>query len=152
MPRPPPKSPLFPSAPLSCFGGRAKGFFVSPPTAIRFFCPRRRIKLHKGEKVITDGKMTARGRCGNRIEELPQQATSSSEPPVAKFEQPLPGEGTATQSPAVPFQSALLNHPEEGGMSPLSLYSPFTGGDWVPIDPPQLPSGGVCGGSIGTQS
>jgi hypothetical protein len=110
---------------------------------------RHRVKLHKGEKLITDGKITARTRCGNRVEAVPQQATSSSEPPAAKFEQPVGGgDGTAMQGPPVPFQSALLNRPAMvpgvGPQVPLSLYSPFSQEGWVPIAPPPLPVAGVC--------
>jgi hypothetical protein len=108
---------------------------------------RRRIKLKKGETVITDGKITARTRCANRVEEVPQQATSSSEPPVVRFEEQMsPAMGTATQIPPVPFQSALLNPPAAPGVGPappLSLYTPFGNGNWIPISPLPLP--GVCG-------
>ncbi|MFZ0310718.1 MAG: PEP-CTERM sorting domain-containing protein [Candidatus Sulfotelmatobacter sp.] len=109
---------------------------------------RRRLTLHKGEKLITDGRMTARSRCANRVEESPQQEASPAEPPVQKFDEPVRyGDGTAQQSPPVPFQSALLNPPGQPGLGPagpLSLYNPFVGGAWIPISPPPLPAG-LCG-------
>jgi len=127
----------------------ARTAYVSYRIGSRVYWTRRRVTLHKGEKVITDGRMTARARCANRIEEVPQQATSSSEPPVAKFEDPFrAGDGTAAHSPPVPFQSALLNRPGMPGFEPnppLSLYSPLSGGGWAPFAPPPLPGGGVCG-------
>jgi hypothetical protein len=114
----------------------------------KVYWTRHRVALHKGEKLITDGKMTARTRCGNRVEAVPQQATSSSEPPAAKFEQPIGGgDGTAAQSPPVPFQSALMSRPGAPGIGPqppLSLFSPFSGESWVPLAPPPLPVAGVC--------
>jgi PEP-CTERM motif len=114
----------------------------------KVYWTRHRVALHKGEKLITDGKMTARTRCGNRVEAVPQQATSSSEPPAAKFEQPIGGgDGTAAQSPPVPFQSALMSRPGTPGIGPqppLSLFSPFSGESWVPLAPPPLPVAGVC--------
>ena len=126
----------------------ARTAYVSYRIGGRVYWTRRRVALHKGEKVITDGRMTARARCANRIEEVPQQATSSSEPPVAKFEDPFrAGEGTAFQRPPVPFQSALLNRPGMPGFEPnppLSLYSPMSGGWLTPFAPPPLPSGGLC--------
>ena len=107
------------------------------------------IKLKKGEKVITDGKITARTRCGNRVEEIPQQATSSSEPPAAKFEEPVhDAQLSAMKTPPVPFQSALLNRPMPN-VDPLpasSLYNPFVGGNWTPISAPPIPAG-LCGGT-----
>lgn len=105
------------------------------------------VKLKKGEKLITDGTMTARTRCGNRVEEVPQQATSASEPPAEKFEEPVhESQSTAMIAPPVPFQSALLNRPRPN-IDPLpasSLYNPFYGGNWTPISAPPIPSG-LCG-------
>lgn len=126
----------------------ARTAYVSYRIGNRVYWTRRRITLHKGEKVITDGKITARARCANRVEELPQQATSSSEPPAAKFEAPVrPADGTAIQNPPSPFISALLNRPGVPGFEPtipLSLYSPLSGGNWFPLAPPPLPAGALC--------
>lgn len=127
----------------------AKTVYVSYRIGNHVYWTRHRISLHKGEKLITDGKMTARTRCANRVEELPKQAAAPSEPPVEKFEEPVrAGEGTAMQSPPVPFESALLNRPlmpdVEPGAPISSLYNPFVGGNYPPIAPPPLPSGGTC--------
>jgi hypothetical protein len=123
----------------------ARTVYVSYRIGNHIYWTRRRVSLHKGEKLITDGRMTARGRCGNRVEEVPQQAVSPVEPPVQKFDEPVQaGNGTATQSPPVVFNSALLNRPGLPGLGPvgpLSLYDPFVGGNWVPISPPPLPAG-----------
>jgi len=125
----------------------ARTAYISYRIGNKVYWTRRRITLKKGETVITDGKMTARTRCANRVEEVPQQATSSSEPPATKFEEPVhPATGTANQAPPVPFQSALLNRPGVPGLGPappLGLYDPFGSGTWVPLSPPPLP--GVCG-------
>jgi hypothetical protein len=126
----------------------ARTVYVSYRIGSRIYWTRRRVTLHKGEKLITDGKMTARSRCANRVEETPQQEASPVEPPVQKFDEPVrTSNGTATQSPPVLFQSTLLNRPELPGLGPagpLSLYDPFVGGNWTPISPPPLPSG-LCG-------
>jgi hypothetical protein len=122
----------------------ARTAYVSYRIGNRLYFTRHRIMLRKGETVITDGKITARSRCGNRVEEAPQQATSSEEPPAIKFDQPfLPAAGTALSNPSVPFQSALLNRPALGPALPLGLYDPLGNANWVPIMPPPLP--GVCG-------
>jgi hypothetical protein len=126
----------------------ARTAYLSYRIGNHVYWTRRRIKLRKGEKVITDGKITGRARCANRIEEVPRQATSSSEPPAAKFDEPMhPAEGTAAQIPPVPFQSALLNRPGVPGVEatgPLTLYRPLSGGGWAPFAPPPFPGGGVC--------
>ena len=123
----------------------ARTAYVSYRIGNQVYWTRHRVTLKKGETVLTDGKITARSRCGNRVEEVPQQANSSLEPPAAKFDEPMmPALGTALLNPPLPFQSAVLNSaPALGPALPLNLYDPFSNGTWVPIVPPQLPS--VCG-------
>jgi PEP-CTERM motif len=126
----------------------AQTVYVSYRIGNHVYWTRHRITLHKGEKLITDGKMTARARCANRVEEVPQQLNSLSEPPAAKFEEPVgSNEGSSMAVPPVEFESALLNRPGVGGSQPLppplSMYSPFYGGGVVPISPPPLPTS-VC--------
>lgn len=125
----------------------AQTVYVSYRIGNKVYWTRHRVTLKKGETVLTDGKMTARAKCGNRVEEMPQQATSESEPPAQKFEEPIqPAKGTAVNTPPVPFQSALMNRPGVPGLGPappLSVYDPFPPGYWVPISPPPLP--GLCG-------
>jgi PEP-CTERM motif len=127
----------------------AKTVYLSYRIGNHVYWTRRRVTLRKGEKLITDGKMTGRTRCANRVEEVSQPVTSAAEPPAAKFDEPMRvGEGTAIQGPPVEFQSALLNRPgvpEIGPGPPSSLYSPFYGGNYVPLAPPPLGAGGVCG-------
>ena len=124
----------------------ARTAYVSYRIGNNIYWMRHRITLHKGETLITDGRMTARTRCANRVEEMPQQEASPVEPPVAKFDEPImPAIGTAQQTPPVPFQSALLNRPAIGDAAgPLSLYDPFVGGGWISIAPPPIPEG-LCG-------
>jgi len=126
----------------------ARTVYLSYRIGDRVYWTRHRIGLHKGETVITDGRMTARGRCANRVEDVPQQAGSPVEPPASAFDKPMPaGDGTAIHSPAVPFQSALLDRPQVPGLGPvgpLTMYNPFVGGSWVPISPPPIPAG-LCG-------
>jgi hypothetical protein len=117
----------------------AQTVYLSYRIGNHIYWTRHRLTLHKGEKLLTDGKITARVRCANRVEELPQQASSRNEPPMVKFDQPI-GMGTAMQVPPVPFQSALLERPA-GQPGPLSAYDPLGGEGWVPLAPPSLPSG-----------
>jgi PEP-CTERM motif len=124
----------------------ARTAYLSYRIGNHIYWTRRRITLHKGEKVITDGRMTARTRCANRVEGTPQQeAASPVEPPAHEFDEPIrPGEGIAMQSPGVPFESALVTRPQMPGVEsvrPLSLYDPFVGGSFVPLSPPPLPRG-----------
>ena len=121
----------------------AQTVYLSYRIGNHIYWTRRRVTLHKGETLITDGRMTARTRCANRVEQAPQeQAASPVEPPVQKFDEPLrAGEGTAIQAPPVAFESALLNRPETGlgAAGPMGLYDPFVGGGWVAFSSPPLP-------------
>jgi hypothetical protein len=128
----------------------AQTVYVSYRIGNHIYWTRKRLTLHKGEKLITDGRMTARARCANRVEEVPQQAAAPTEPPAEAFDQPVRGgSGTAVPGPPVPFQSALLNRPSPPGLGPagpLSLYDPIGGGGWVSTNPPPLPvNSGLCG-------
>ena len=137
----------------------AQTAYVSYRIGNHIYWTRHRLALHKGEKLITDGKKTIRARCGNRVETLPQQATSSVEPSPEKFDQPVrSGAGTATNTLPVPYRSALMNRPPVMGTEPsmpLSLYDPMEGGYLIPLSAPPIPAP-VCspakgkGGSSGS--
>jgi hypothetical protein len=120
-----------------------RSVYVSYRLGNRVYWTRRRVKLHKGETLLTDGKMTARTRCANRVEEKPQQESSRMEPPAAQFDAPImPAIGTALETPAVPFQTSL-ERAAIGPAPPLGMYDPIGGGNWTPFAPPPLPN--VCG-------
>jgi hypothetical protein len=122
----------------------AQTVYLSYRIGNQIYWTSHRVTLHKGEKLLTDGKITARIRCANRVERMPQQAIAPVEPPVVQFDQPV-GVGTAIQNPPVPFQSAFLERPAGFGQTgPLSSFDPIGGGSWVPISPPPLPTG-LCG-------
>jgi hypothetical protein len=126
----------------------ARSVYLSYRIGNRVYWTRRQVTLKKGEPLLTDGKMTARVRCANRVEEKPQQESSNEEPPVAKFDEPvMPAIGTATENPPFPLQAALERPGEVGPALPLRMYDPISGGSLTPISPPPLPS--VCG--VGTQ-
>jgi hypothetical protein len=134
----------------------ARSVYLSYRIGNHIYWTHRRVTLHKGEKLISDGRMTARTRCANRVEESPQQqAVSPAEPPVERFDEPVrPGEGIAMQSPGVPFESAFLNRPQMPGtetVGPLSLYDPFVGGNFLSLSAPPLPSG-LCAPAGKTKS
>ena len=65
--------------------------YVSYRIAGHVYWTTKRVLLRKGEKVITDGKMTLRTRCANQVSETPRKDVSPKEPSIAKMEQS--GEG-----------------------------------------------------------
>lgn len=127
----------------------ARTVYVSYRIGNNIYWSRRRIALKKGETLITDGRIAARTRCGNRVDETPhREAAGPVEPPAHMFDEPIrAGEGTAMNSPPVSFNSALANRAETPGAEPpgpLSQYDPFVGGNFVPLSPPPLPLA-LCG-------
>lgn len=48
----------------------------------------KQLMLRVGEKLLTDGHITARARCGNQVSVLPQSNTLPDEPTVAELERP----------------------------------------------------------------
>src|SRR5262249_30393301 len=54
----------------------------------KVYWTRKQASLQKGEKILTDGKITARARCGNQVSVLPQAQTSTEEPTMAELDRP----------------------------------------------------------------
>ena len=66
-----------------------KTAYVSYRIRNRIFWTARKVRLRRGEKVITDGVNYARARCGNRISQVPQGGSSPQEPPPEELEKPF---------------------------------------------------------------
>lgn len=108
----------------------------------KVFWTAKKVALRKGEKVITDGKMTARTRCANRVSESAQKGVSPEEPPASQFEEPmLPGGGTATQMPFPENPQSLISQPfgSPAPAPPGVPFGPGLGGGFPPIYPPPPP-------------
>jgi PEP-CTERM motif len=98
--------------------------------------------LHPGEKLLTDGRITARTRCGNQVSVLPQANTLPNEPTLAELERPdAVASGTAQLFPSN-SNSLLLDPLTTLGPGPGGLYAgaPQPGG-FMPMP--------IAGGGIG---
>ncbi len=133
--------------------------YVSYRIAGRVYWTTKRVLLHRGEKVITDGKMTLRTRCGNQVSETPRQEVSPHEPSIAKMERPIqldPGDAMLIPFPNN-FESALTR-PDLPVFNPgRPAYSLITNnGGLLSLYPPPLPSCGPTktkkGGSAGVST
>jgi hypothetical protein len=124
----------------------------------KVFWTKKRVALRKGEKLITDGKITARTRCGNRVSSTPQNAASAQEPAAESFERPFGDGGSAIDVP-IPgdFHSALSSRAQvlgfgTGALGPAmasALYGPYFGGGAPGFSPPPLPLPvGSCGPAL----
>jgi len=97
---------------------RARLVYLSYRIGDKIYWTTKQVSLHRGEKLITDGTITARTRCGNRISALPQKSASKEEPRAEQFDQPI---GSSTKM-AFPdnFRSALDGRPMLAGLGPAS--------------------------------
>jgi hypothetical protein len=111
--------------------------YVSYRIGGKIFWTSKKVRLHRGEKLLTDGHITARARCGNQVSQMPHPATSPMEPSAAEMEKQLP-----PQVPVPTILDAGLRRPNFPGFGPPS--SPTTGtGGWLPPIIPLIPYGGT---------
>jgi len=93
-----------------------------------------------GEKVITDGKVIARTRCGNRLASKPEGLTAPDEPSEAQLNQPVAVKGDPVRPPTLMAQKSTL-------LPPLVAQGPPVGPVGIPIGIGP-PVGGGGGGSV----
>jgi hypothetical protein len=67
-----------------------KAAYVSYRINDKVYWTKKKVRLAKGEKLVTDGAIYARARCGNRISEVSQAPTSAEEPAHAFLDTPIP--------------------------------------------------------------
>jgi len=108
--------------------------YVSYRMGGEIFWTNRRLSLHRGETVVSDGVNEARTRCGNRISENLLSPTSAKQPPLEALE----------RFPAVgPLEAA--NFPIDGVLTPFNrIGAPSNFG--LPTGPGLGPSSGLLGG------
>jgi hypothetical protein len=86
---------------------------------------KRKLALHEGERLLSDGSVTIRARCGNRLSDQPMQPTSNAEPPVQAFEgNPVVAVPQVLNALEPPLTLAAAP-PMEPGMEPLSSSDPW---------------------------
>jgi hypothetical protein len=111
-------------------------FHVSYRIGEEIFWTKKRLKVVKGEKLITDGTKFTRTRCANVLSEVPQGKTSPDEPTPEVLDAPLnPPSETTPFVPPVVIGGGPLNPPS----GPTPFIPPVvTGGG--PLDPPSEPT------------
>lgn len=109
------------------------------------FWTRKKISLHAGELLLTDGKITARARCGNQVSDSAKPEVSDEEPAQDVLDEPVTGVGSA---PSFPNRSLLpaSDFPAGAPNSPQL----FAGGFYFPYVPAivPLPSGHCHAGDV----
>jgi hypothetical protein len=93
----------------------AREVYLSYRLRDHIYWTRKRMRLHVGEMLITDGKITARTRCGNQVSEQPKPDVSEEEPAEDILDRPV---AQAYPTPALPMQSSLRPTPSLGPTAP----------------------------------
>jgi hypothetical protein len=116
----------------------AREVYLSYRVRDTVFWTRRRIRLHLGELLLTDGKITARARCGNQISDTAKPEVSDEEPDEDILDQPVAGIEAA---PSLPIRPMLAPPDLPGGepIAPKLLAGAFFF-PYVPVGVP-IPSG-----------
>lgn len=108
--------------------------------------------LHPGEKLLTDGTVTARARCGNQVSVLPQASTSPEEPTMAELDRPDAVASGIERFPGT-LDSNLLHIDPAMPLGPSAsggiAVGPQRGSPGVFLPPPLGGGGGSSGGPGG---
>jgi len=105
--------------------------YVSYRQKGKIFWSRRQASLHPGETLLTDGKITARTRCGNQVSVLPRNETSPEEPSMAELDRPDAVASGMEQFPPN-FNSSLFE------IDPLMPLAPGAPSGGLAYGPPPL--------------
>src|SRR5450755_697607 len=101
----------------------AREVFLSYRIRNTVFWTRKKVRLHPGELLLTDGKITARARCGNQISDTAKPEVSDEEPAVDVLDQPI----LVADAPPFPARSPLV----ASGLPSAAAPPDFFGGGFV---------------------
>ena len=87
----------------------------------KVYWTRKKVALHTGETLISDGKIVARTRCGNRIAVAPLGPPAMADPATADFDQPIFSNEMVThevEPQLETYPAAVLPPPEANTLLP----------------------------------
>ena len=116
-----------------------RNFHVSYRIGKEIFWTKKRLKVAKGERLITDGTNFTRTRCANMLSKVPPGKTSPDEPPPEVFDTP-------TLPPSDP--TPLMIPPVVIGGGPPAITLPPS--DPTPLMPPVVIGGEPLGPADGS--
>ncbi len=115
----------------------AREVYLSYRIRDTIFWTRKRVRLHIGELLLTDGNITARARCGNQISDIAQPEVSAEEPAEDVLDQPVVAVASVPSAPIHP----VLVRPDlpSGQPIPPQLFGGTFSFPYVPVTMP-IPS------------
>jgi hypothetical protein len=120
---------------------KPRAVFVSYRMGNQIYWTKRRLLLRRGETLISDGRNSARTRCGNRISETAELPVSGHEPPLKMLEEPADLPAPVFDANAIFFSPLFLG----AGVPLLPNSGGNLGGPGVP---PVIPVFCCSGGSV----
>jgi hypothetical protein len=112
----------------------ARAVYLSYRVRDAIYWTRRRVRLHRGELLLTDGKITARARCGNQISDTAKPEVSEEEPDEDVLDRPV---AELEPGPAIPVRP-VLEPPDLPVGQPVGPTL-FAGGFYFPYVPVGVP-------------
>jgi hypothetical protein len=112
----------------------AREVYLSYRVRNTVFWTRKKIRLHLGELLLTDGTITARARCGNQISDTAKPEVSEEEPDEDVLDQPV---AALEPGPSLPVRPLLAppDLPSAPPLAPKLFAGPFFF-PYVPIGVP----------------
>jgi len=139
---------------------RDREMYVSYRLGDHVYWTKKKLKLRKGESVVTDGKHEARTRCGNRLSDTPSEPVSPIEPSTEALEAaPDPVLFVETRPPfnfQLPTSVTPTNPPGGDIVPPVYpiIFTPGAPGGTPPsapvVTPPGAPGGTPPSAPVGT--
>lgn len=119
--------------------------YVSYRLGDRIFWTKKRVTMHAGETLLTDGVHLARTRCGNRISDVPVAPTSPAEPADETMNPPVAPSWPDLTTKSLPIPPIWMD-------SPAPILFASGNGPYPPSGPGTLflspsPVGSCCGNS-----
>jgi len=108
--------------------------YVSYRIKNKVFWTSKKLRIPKGETLITDGRKTARTRCGNILSEVPRQPVFDPEPDAETFNIPVLARLDTPETGLEMTESTSFQIPETSlEMAEIPAIEPF-----IPIQRPRM--------------
>ena len=104
-----------------------QSMYVSYRIGNDVFWTKHKLTLPKGETMLTDGRVMARTRCGNRVSALPSKPNALVEPTAEEINSPIFGPSVSTPY-LVAYSAPLHAFPSGSDIQPAGSFFPLPGG------------------------
>ena len=127
-----------------------QSMYVAYRKGDKVYWTRKKLALHPGEKLISDGKITARTRCGNRVAVAPLGPPAAMDPLISDFDQPLFSNEMVTSEAQPRIEAYAAALPSPAPITANSLQPTHGGRRFIPLL--FIPLGGLGGLGGGSSS